>query len=512
MQEFNRVNNENDKELPNSGNVPQEQISQDGHESITHRAADSPAREDCPFYSVIPHQNMALPQLPAAPIEEEIEKQEVQVDVEVEVEVSQDDWVAEPDKEQQALIDEEFQKLLSLNKELQKDNDDLYNQVEELKNSLADAEKALQWQKKRSNVTESMLNQQTQEISAAQQQIKSLFQELETAVQSVQKQESVIESYKVQLETSQQRLAQLERECALIQANYNEQSHHLLQSENACRELRTRLMRQQRQTLQFKAALEKCLETPIPGNDFPDYSSCQTNENLFTNPKPIQPWSVELDSESTVQGKDNFWEKFPISSTDIQEDNPENHSSLGNSESEAVPENRETTTEDTATPENENEVAEPTENSSSPLPELDKHLDSVIQMFFASQNSSEPSPSPEQGEQNDAENQESQESTVEPVAEQSTQSVIEDEEEPITPTTPIVENITEQTRDYWSQIPQVSPFEFIPTPVPQGSYSDSSSNKKSPSPVIYPQRPPKGRKSMSAVELPSFPSTSRNDG
>ena len=175
-----------------------------------------------------------------------------------------EDWVAEPDSDKQALIDSEFQKLLALNEELRAANNDLYEQVEQLKDDLAESEKVLQWQKTRSSVTESMLNQQTQELAAAQEQIKSLFQQLETAVQTVQRQEIFIETYKAQLQISQQRLAQLERECALLQTNYSEQSQQLLQSENTCRELRTRLMRQQRQTLQFKAALEKCLEHPFP--------------------------------------------------------------------------------------------------------------------------------------------------------------------------------------------------------------------------------------------------------
>ncbi|MDJ0734552.1 MAG: hypothetical protein QNJ47_10880 [Nostocaceae cyanobacterium] len=485
MKESDNVNNGTDKQFPNSPSSSQsEQVS-------------------CPFYSVVPNQNMALPQLPAARSTED-DIQQAQLDVELDqVEVPQDDWVAEPDSEKQALIDAEFQKLLSLNKELQADNDDLYNQVEELKQSLTDAQKALQWQKKRSSVTESMLNQQTQEISAAQEQIKSLFQELETAVQSVQRQESIIENYQVQLETSQQRLAQLERECALIQANYNEQSHHLLQSEGTCRELRSRLMRQQRQTLQFKAALEKCLETPIPINDSQDYSRYESNDHLFTNAKPIQPWSVELDSESTVESRDYFWHKFPISSTDTQDDTTENQSSLSNQEKETLQENPQVPLEDRETANNEDSQSIP-ENSASALPSLDEQLDSVIEMFFASQTSST---SPQSSQQKDTD---SKKPTIESVSENSNSSVAEDQQ-PITPTTPIVENITEQTKDYWSQIPQVSPFEFVANPISQTSFRDSSTGNNSPSPVIYPQRPPKGRKSMSAVELPNFRSSTRND-
>ncbi|NJL64548.1 MAG: hypothetical protein HC903_25405 [Methylacidiphilales bacterium] len=220
----------------------------------------------------------------------------------------QDDWVAEPDCNKLALIDAEFQQLLVLNHELRTANSDLYNRVEELTSKLSDSEKSVQLQQKRYKVTESMLKEQTQELCAAQEQVRSLYKQLENSLQNIQRQEALIETYKAQLEFSQQRLAQLERECALLQTNHNEQSQHLFQSENTCRELRTRLMRQQRQTLQFKAALEKCLD-PTPTNEisdereeFPtDSSTTQQSpflkkfKSLFVNAQPIKPWSSDLE-------------------------------------------------------------------------------------------------------------------------------------------------------------------------------------------------------------------------
>lgn len=161
-------------------------------------------------------------------------------------------------------INQEFNQLLELNQDLRNANDDLYAQVEGLTEALRDTEAELQRQKKRANVTESMLAQQNQELAAAQSQIELLFQQLETSQQNVQRQEVLMETYRANLETSQQKLAKIERECAHLQAVYQEQSQQLNQSETVCRELRTRLMRQQRQTLQFKAALEKCLDSPLP--------------------------------------------------------------------------------------------------------------------------------------------------------------------------------------------------------------------------------------------------------
>lgn len=157
----------------------------------------------CPFYSVIPHQNMAMPQL--SPAAEPIENEPLTINIDINKPES--DWVAEPDSEKQALIDTEFQKILDLNQELRADNDDLYHQVEELKQILADTEEALQLQNKRSSISESMLSQQTQELSAAQEQIKNLFTELDTTIQKAQRHENLTESYKAHLELSQQRLA-----------------------------------------------------------------------------------------------------------------------------------------------------------------------------------------------------------------------------------------------------------------------------------------------------------------
>ena len=218
---------------------------------------------------------------------------------------SQDDWIAEPDSEKQAVVDAEFKQLLELNQELRSANNDLYLQVEELRLAFAETQKALQKQKNRSSIAESMLSQQTQENAADREQIQSLFQQLETGTQTIKRQESLIESYKAHLESSQQRLAQLERECTEVHSKYREQSYQLLQSENACRELRTRLMRQQRQTLQFKAALSKCLDTPVPGEiednqtgESTDTSTRQSSisssklRSFLTNAQPIQPWSA----------------------------------------------------------------------------------------------------------------------------------------------------------------------------------------------------------------------------
>ena len=175
-------------------------------------------------------------------------------------------------------------------------NQDLIHRVAELEAELDENR-----QNRQDKDTE--LLQRTQELSATQEQVKRLFKKLEIANQVIRQQQVLVETLTQQWEICQTRLAQIERDCALTQQRYNEQFHELVQAQNSNRELRSRLHRQQRQTLQFKVALERCLDNQ------PQFeTSKQTLETLSTiteapplfsssvllTPKapPVQPWSV----------------------------------------------------------------------------------------------------------------------------------------------------------------------------------------------------------------------------
>ncbi|MEO1183454.1 MAG: hypothetical protein AAFX46_01515, partial [Cyanobacteria bacterium J06636_27] len=366
--------------------------------------------------------------------------QSSQFDEEIDLETDSDsDWVAEPNVKQQQIVNAEFDKLLKLNEELQNANNQLYEQAEQLTNALSESEAALQQQRKRSTVAESMLKQHTQELNAAQVQIQYLYEQLEHSTQNVQRQENLAESYRGQLELNQQRLAQLERECALIQNKYSEQTRLLSQSENACRELRTRLKRQQRQTLQFKAALEKSLETSVPGYDTlddsdSDFLDIKNNSRLhksnrtktISSIQSIQPWSAppesykirndfweensttspSNDSEGSIYEESSTWEftansdiatgntsQNPVedlvdndlididSSTDLTNTNqvvpsPESSNSDLTDVNQVVPPSESSNSDLTDV----NQIVSPSESS-----DLEEQLDTVIQKFFASQ-------------------------------------------------------------------------------------------------------------------------------
>ncbi|AFY41964.1 hypothetical protein [Nostoc sp. PCC 7107] len=505
-------------------------------ESLNSANSPQPEPTNCPFYAVVPSENLAIRQLPLLKPAEE--KQQESPNPQSTENVTQEEWVAEPDRGKQAVIDDEFQKLLVLNEELRAANNELYEQVEHLKDDLAESEKALQWQKRRSSVTESMLNQQAQELIAAQEQIQSLFQQLDTTTQTVQRQETLIETYKAQLQISQQRLAQLERECALLQTNYHEQSQQVLQSETTCRELRTRLMRQQRQTLQFKAALEKCLEPPSVNDDSSEETGNNTANSttkqsrfsrkarsLFPNVQPIRPWSAEPESPS--ENVAHSWGESsipPASSHSNPAPQPSSPWNWPTKEETPAP-----TEPDTSAEIEDEPITSETVSSGESSAKLDEQIDTLIQMFFASQPgtssvTSETNVTSNQSEKPLWETWATNEAQSETTLEQQLAALSTENNEPITVpssvieestilpennlpisfTVPLTNKTTEAPENFWLETTPENTEELPETELSEETTGDYSNDPQSPSPVVYPQRPPKGRKSLASVELPNF--------
>ena len=161
--------------------------------------------------------------------------------------------------------------------------------------------------KQRSYEQTAHIAQQTQELTTTQEQVVKLFRELENAQQTAQRQQILVETLTTQLEVSQEQVAQLERECAITQQRYSEQTQLVHQTDNACKDLRSRLLRQQRYTMQFKAALDKCLDVPaaksvanlenlsIEMNVTRTDSTSHVSDLLTPKAQPVQPWSAQPD-------------------------------------------------------------------------------------------------------------------------------------------------------------------------------------------------------------------------
>lgn len=191
-------------------------------------------------------------------------------------------------------------------------NRDLLQRIAQLEIALEQSQNTLQNR-------ETLLEQRTAALENAQEQLTRLFGKVEVSHQTLQGQEIFVESLGSQLASSQTRLAALERECASTVQRYNEQFHKLVATENVCRELRSRLHRQQRHTLQFKAALERSLEMPHvkspivePLNNAEDTANAQLESLLAAvkksqvplspafNPSPVKPWSEPEEHPATA--------------------------------------------------------------------------------------------------------------------------------------------------------------------------------------------------------------------
>ncbi len=360
----------------------------------------------------------------------------------------------------------EFAKMVTLTQDLRIANNQLLIRVQELTHALGECQKALQWHQVRSQATDSVIEQQHQELTVSTEKVKFLSQELELATQNASRQQILIETYQGQLDSSQERIAQLERECALIQTNYNEQSHQIQHSENNCRELRTRLVRQQRQTLQFKVALEKCLEARVPNseptgdvtaNETRQAKHAQPNDIFSPKVQPIPPWSADW------KLADDLDERADDLSPPLTTEEP-------------VVTNEEIVDDWSDTWTQKAPVTETPEINHTTTESIEEKLDHMLQMLsesaavdVASPTTELPTPPPE----------------IEFLHESLWESSTFHHEESVAP------------KLLSADVPMDDE-----EPSPQ---TNDVTHSNWPSPLVYPERPPKKLKSLAAIDLPNFP-------
>ncbi|ACK69502.1 conserved hypothetical protein [Gloeothece citriformis PCC 7424] len=197
-------------------------------------------------------------------------------------------------------------------------NRELLKTVVELEQALAESQHQLQHQKLRAQNAEALLTQQTQQLTQTQGKRTQLIQELEQAQQLAQNQQVFIETLTQQLENTQHQTANLERECAFLKEDNNTKTQKLIFLEEQIQEFRSRLFRQQRYTLQYKAALDQCLNFPLTEID-----NSLTVSSITSKEKSIQPWSSNSqtisplslsDSNSTLNSlEDVFFQPITVS-------------------------------------------------------------------------------------------------------------------------------------------------------------------------------------------------------
>lgn len=297
--------------------------------------------------------------------------------------------------------------LVALIQELRSSNSNLAKRVTALSQAMTGLHQNLESYKVQSQVAESMLFEKNQA--------------LETACQTIECQQNLIENLNAELSSHKEFVAQ-------SQAIYSEQSYQLLEAKNTCKELRTRLHREQQHSLQLKFALEKCLATPAINHQHVNHSTDLETDFVIPKAPPIQPWTIKTPCSNHEIELD--WERQPAT----------------NSVNEA--DARETNEQDISP---ENAIASLEELLNQPLENSDNEIIEVQWQELA----------------NLVENN------------------LEDRA------------IADLTADILAELDEAA----VASPI-ETSYFNA--NKNWPSPVVYPSRPPKGRKSLAAIELPPF--------
>ncbi len=380
--------------------------------------------------------------------------------------------------------------LFVLAQKMRQRNRRLLEQVNQLQQALREKQEELFSQRQQDYEHENLLTQKTDELNTVKEQLTRLFHTLESSHQAAQRQQILIETLSEQLESSQERVAQLERECALTQQRYNEQSHQLLQAANTCRELRTRLYRQQRQTLQFKAALEKSLEMTPPvmaEGSQPPLRRKIADPYSLPKTQPIQPWSSEDLIQEAPSNVDPLWQqpirfalplKMDAAKTELTDvipiAKPEQFSQTDPSDS-----------VDATFAAVEESVAQELEVEK----EILDQMNSLAEAFGLSESLSNlPEPEGDLSPKSDTNPDEADELDL---------YLIDTEEFPLSEDTGELDNEAQIPREELGEDTENKesspPDEVL---LPQSSW---------PSPVLYPLRRPKKLKSLAAIDLPSFP-------
>lgn len=209
--------------------------------------------------------------------------------------------------------------LLDLVRDLNECNDVLLAKVSQLEESLERSQAALQAEIDHSG-----------RLPQSDREIVQLVTELEQSNHALQHHQQLNKTLQTELAVSREHAIRLEAEHAALLQQSTAQSQELLQANTNCRDLRARLQRQQRYTLQFKAALEKCLsmsaETPNSG-----VANVDTNGIAAVMPKTeeIRPWvssqgpgRLDPQLESMIRGMQTNSQPvppFPTSETKASE-------------------------------------------------------------------------------------------------------------------------------------------------------------------------------------------------
>jgi DNA repair exonuclease SbcCD ATPase subunit len=149
--------------------------------------------------------------------------------------------------------------------------------IARLQRELAETKERLETRTRHVKSYETLLARQNDELQRTVAEVES-YREVERI------QQRSLSTLSEELASAREQLARLERECTLLQENQNEGIQRALAAEKEAEELRSRLQRQQRFTLHYKTALERCTGESIPETE-------PIGGALVSSERPIEPWS-----------------------------------------------------------------------------------------------------------------------------------------------------------------------------------------------------------------------------
>jgi hypothetical protein len=144
-------------------------------------------------------------------------------------------------------------------------NQELKQETSELKTLIDEQKKQIKVQVIKNQDFQKKCQEYENKIQQLETEINDSHIRIEEQNEQYHKQKTVIENLTKELKKTQQLAANLERDCSLLQDNYNQGQYHLKQKEKENKELHIRLQRQQRYNAQYKTALDHYLahsETP----------------------------------------------------------------------------------------------------------------------------------------------------------------------------------------------------------------------------------------------------------
>ncbi|MGK7940083.1 MAG: hypothetical protein AB4062_08025 [Crocosphaera sp.] len=205
-----------------------------------------------------------------------------------------------------------------LARKLRGQNRELLDTIVKLEQALATSRQQIQDYQQRSLHHNSLVSQQTTQLQSTQAQNSSLIEQLQQSQHQEKQQKQQLQVLQEKLNILQQTVADLEKEYAVLQEENGDKNEKITLQEEQIRELQQRLQRQQRYSLQYKAALDECLNSSAKTT--PTQKSTENDTVKLNPPSPIvaiQPWSSPTPSNPSQSSGEQ--EKGKVASDSIDQ-------------------------------------------------------------------------------------------------------------------------------------------------------------------------------------------------